>query len=561
MKKQGVYFLYSAILLISMMFTITQINTISALELNTNAESNVVIGKQITPTGTINQNITNNYYNGSAYNETYNNILNQNCPVGYVVNGTYQNGTFKCTQSSGVFNTTNICYLNNSQTFIGQNVMNKTIFNNSLETSNTKLWALRVIGRGRGGYADGAMFEWYSAVTGAKLGELSCDSTSTCGYGILNLFGNTSIAGTGNRLAEFSFIDLAQTDSDKRGATLSVDCTSINNCGYNFLTTSAGSFRYAARYWPNGNVTMPYDVDIGDDLRVTGKYYGDGQYLSNLCLSNGTGCPAFGEGSVNGTGLTQYLTYWDTDNTINYVNGLFYNAGANTLTFDNLNIMFSRPSGVPHDYELYDDGFQSWYYGTDGTAGLNCYYVRSASNNTIRLCSDDTLHTRQINSTSVNATYFNGDGSGLTNIPIYNSTYATWAYNQTYSGSTYNATYATWAYNQTCIGKTLFNTTFCKAINGGTTQSCFITAPSGQVDIEVGGWVNGTTTHVFQTLYVNNGVAAMNAHSRAAGANPTNLFLQNVSYPTTTTLYNATVATSGGVLNWVTIKMEAYKSC
>jgi hypothetical protein len=33
----------------------------------------------------------------TGYNDTYNNLLNQDCPNGYVVNGTYLNGTFKCT--------------------------------------------------------------------------------------------------------------------------------------------------------------------------------------------------------------------------------------------------------------------------------------------------------------------------------------------------------------------------------------------------------------------------------------------------------------------------------
>lgn len=37
----------------------------------------------------------------STYNSTYNNLLNQQCPVGQVVNGTLSNGTFTCIASSG----------------------------------------------------------------------------------------------------------------------------------------------------------------------------------------------------------------------------------------------------------------------------------------------------------------------------------------------------------------------------------------------------------------------------------------------------------------------------
>ena len=49
----------------------------------------------------------------------------------------------------------------------------------------------------------------------------------------------------------------------------------------------------------------------------------------------------------------------------------------------------------------------------------------------------------------------------------YNSTYATWAYNQTYSGSTYNSTYATWAYNQTYSGST-YNATYAANIGNAS---------------------------------------------------------------------------------------------
>lgn len=52
-----------------------------------------------------------------TFNITYNNLLNQNCPNGYVVNGTYSNGTFKCTIMATDFNNSNIAYTNITNIF------------------------------------------------------------------------------------------------------------------------------------------------------------------------------------------------------------------------------------------------------------------------------------------------------------------------------------------------------------------------------------------------------------------------------------------------------------
>lgn len=62
--------------------------------------------------------IINNASYTTTFNQTYANILNQQCPVGKVVNGTLTNGTFTCiTDATGSTDLTNVAYLNNTQSW------------------------------------------------------------------------------------------------------------------------------------------------------------------------------------------------------------------------------------------------------------------------------------------------------------------------------------------------------------------------------------------------------------------------------------------------------------
>lgn len=142
------------------------------------------------------------------------------------------------------------------------------------------------------------------------------------------------------------------------------------------------------------------------------------------------------------------------------------------------------------------------------------------------------------------ASNFGGEGHKLTNLTAYNSTYARWAY------------------NQTCLGKTLFNTTFCTSDRTTAPLNCLITGTAGgQLDVTATGYTNGTTSRVFQRLYINNVIKDEGAHERAANANPTPFSLQFVNTSIEATIYNATVLTTGGTMNFVKIKMEVFKSC
>lgn len=64
----------------------------------------------------------------SSFNTTYNNLLNQNCPSGSVVNGTLSNGTFICTTvSTGSANFTNVAFINGTNGFTGVNNFSRGI--------------------------------------------------------------------------------------------------------------------------------------------------------------------------------------------------------------------------------------------------------------------------------------------------------------------------------------------------------------------------------------------------------------------------------------------------
>jgi hypothetical protein len=68
----------------------------------------------------------NQTYSGSTYNDTYKNLLAQNCPSGYVMNGTLANGSIQCkldATSAGGMDYTNVVLSNTSNTFsVGQNI-------------------------------------------------------------------------------------------------------------------------------------------------------------------------------------------------------------------------------------------------------------------------------------------------------------------------------------------------------------------------------------------------------------------------------------------------------
>jgi hypothetical protein len=76
----------------------------------------------------------------------------------------------------------------------------------------------------------------------------------------------------------------------------------------------------------------------------------------------------------------------------------------------------------------------------------------------------------------------------------YNSTYATWAYNQTYSGSTFNTTYNIWAYNQTYSGST-FNSTYQTLWNNGSYLSTYNSTYQTL-------WNNGSYLSTYNSSYI-----------------------------------------------------------
>jgi hypothetical protein len=110
---------------------------------------------------------------GESFNATYNNLLNQNCPAGKVVNGTLANGTFICTTPTATanINDTNI---------------------NVLQINSTNITALNINVSGYG------FFGWLGSLTNrikrTHVSDININGSLDFGQEIINITYNTSQA-------------------------------------------------------------------------------------------------------------------------------------------------------------------------------------------------------------------------------------------------------------------------------------------------------------------------------------------------------------------------------
>lgn len=148
----------------------------------------------------------------------------------------------------------------------------------------------------------------------------------------------------------------------------------------------------------------------------------------------------------SGTGYSQ-ISLFDTDADTNPSDPMSQLAIGNDGTYNNYALIgtIAYNGGNARDLHLYSNSnTNQLVLHSDGTSSFG---------------SEVSVNGNLSVTGNVSASAYYGDGSHLTGISTYNATYATWAYNQTYSGSTYNTTYAKWAYNQTSavVQRNIFN--------------------------------------------------------------------------------------------------------
>ena len=96
------------------------------------------------------------------------------------------------------------------------------------------------------------------------------------------------------------------------------------------------------------------------------------------------------------------------------------------------------------------------------------------------------------NLTAPNICYSNG--TNCNNISIYNSTYAQYAYNQSYNGSTFNATYDRYAYNQSSGSVGSFNATYDLTSQEWNGNKTMVYNHTTAIEILYGKWFYNMTT-------------------------------------------------------------------
>lgn len=324
----------------------------------------------------------------SSFNQTYANLLNQQCPSGYVVNGTLSNGTFTCTldQTGGgssynatyemwAYNQTTpaITYINN----INATLDSRYLFKNKNDSTNSWLnfSASNFSGVQFGTpynkiYADDAgtmHIEGGENVEILAPGTLFFDTPQTVvrdSYSIFPTYPTASGTEISGILAHWNnayggFGVGAVNDSGVRENYIT-EGGFIND---QILLYSSSNASLNITRTPSGE---PMNIYIdGGRLISSGSGTFENIYASNICYSNGTGCTATSGGSSLFSVANNYITNSTTAG-IN-INGNYISTNTTTKTLTRVG-----KGAFPNKFLFTDDNgiFITDTDGTNYSAGM-----------------------------------------------------------------------------------------------------------------------------------------------------------------------------------------------
>lgn len=326
--------------------------------------------------------------NGSSFNQSYANLLAQNCPTGQVVNGTLANGTFICvtSSSSGAANFTNVAFLNQTQNFTRINsfygvtqLTNLTM----LTTANTS--GLEYLPTAVGG-------RWRSLQLEQQKYNLYESGNTRYGFGVnagdMILYSGAVVSGQGFTFGAMStsdgstftpFVNYAPSDNlvTEQGSLATGTVGSQELSRFERKTNGGVSFAQVAslkvgRWDPVTNFEPDSSLDIwlknsstddnqtdikvaqfrsNGDLNVSKNvlanfYLGNGSKLSDVCLANGTNCQAAG-GVVN---YSNFVAKNETPNNLLLNGKMFFNNG----TITGLKRIFADGNGTAFPLSYYN---------------------------------------------------------------------------------------------------------------------------------------------------------------------------------------------------------------
>lgn len=446
--------------------------------------------------------------NNSIFNSTYNNLLNQNCPNGQVVNGTLSNGTFICTTDqtgSGNANFTNVAFLNNTQTFTGNN--------NFLEINSSCTGTLGYCSFGEpitsatAGSTDTVFIGTKSTTTATNRGLfvlMEYDEAGSSGspqFG-LNSFaykvGGGTLTGTGNGLSAGSYQSringtggsIAATGGVASGCNLlNGNLDNITNC-YAYRTQTAingGKIRNYTHYW----AVAPTGTDTYEMIR--GFYMDDMSSFQNVTgiTIEGTNAPS----KIN-SNLT-VNNYLNTQN-ITPTATKTYSLGTADLKWKEAFIVNLTTGDIIFSNGMYfrePDTTQTCMYNSSNSQ-IACF----TQNNTFM------------------ATKLLGDGSQLTNIAGGN---ASW--NQSLANTLYSS--ITWNYNQTTAANSYSDATFLRIGENSTIARAGVS----NVNCSAGQLIQNVTVRTNSTGVFVTTQCVTDQTSGGGGGNPFNQVLNTTS--------------------------------